>query len=72
MASESKQSSTLTGLRLVVIMILYSGPASLGGSLGSLSSPWGLVKYSSLASEKKLLITVTQSCWPEEAEEEVD
>lgn len=55
---------TFTGFRLVVMMILCSGPASLGGSLGSFSEPWGLVKYSSLAREKKLLITVTQSCWP--------
>lgn len=30
---------TLTGLRLVVMMILCKGPASLGGNLGSVSSP---------------------------------
>lgn len=34
---------TLTGLRLVVMMILCRGPANTGGSLGSLSRPCGLV-----------------------------
>lgn len=35
--------TTLTGWRFVVVMILCSGPANFGGSLGSLSSPWGFV-----------------------------
>lgn len=35
--------STLTGFRLVLMMTLWSGPASLGGSLGSFSKPWALV-----------------------------
>lgn len=39
----AKQWATFTGFRLVLMMTLCSGPASLGGSLGSFSKPWGLV-----------------------------
>lgn len=35
--------ATLTGFRLVLMMILWRGPASLVGSLGSFSNPWALV-----------------------------